>query len=89
MMKHLKHISDFDEISSLSDEDFHHISAVVPRYSHRLENSEDLDVLMDKIGDSRYVLLGEASHGTHEYYTWRMRITKRLIEEKGFSFVAV
>ena len=35
------------------------------------------------------MLLGEASHGTHEYYTWRAKITRRLIEEKGFSFVAV
>ena len=54
-----------------------------------LENAKDLDPLLDRIGDSRYVLLGEASHGTHEYYTWRAEISKRLIEEKGFSFVAV
>jgi erythromycin esterase len=44
---------------------------------------------MERIGDARFVLLGEASHGTHEYYTWRSRISKRLIEEKGFSFIAV
>ncbi|WMJ73017.1 erythromycin esterase family protein [Cytophagaceae bacterium ABcell3] len=54
-----------------------------------LSNVTDLDALMDRIGDAKYVLLGEASHGTHEYYTWRMAMTKRLIEEKGFSFVAV
>ena len=54
-----------------------------------LENAEDLDPLIRRIGDSRYVLLGEASHGTHEYYTWRAEISKRLIEEKGFSLVAV
>ncbi len=54
-----------------------------------LESKEDLDPLMDRIGDSKYVLLGEATHGTHEYYTWRAEISKRLIEEKGFSFVAV
>lgn len=54
-----------------------------------LQNSGDLDPLLDRIGDSKYVLLGEASHGTHEYYTWRAEISKRLIEEKGFSFVAV
>ncbi|HEY7272557.1 MAG TPA: erythromycin esterase family protein [Actinoplanes sp.] len=34
-------------------------------------------------------MLGEASHGTHEFYTWRAAITRRLIEERGFSFVAV
>ncbi|PWA04970.1 protein-L-isoaspartate O-methyltransferase [Flavobacterium psychrotolerans] len=44
---------------------------------------------MEYIGDAKYVLLGEASHGTHEYYVWRAKITQRLIQEKGFSFVAV
>lgn len=57
--------------------------------SSPLENSEDLDPLMDYIGNAKYVLLGEASHGTHEYYTWRAKITQRLIQEKGFSFVGV
>ena len=55
----------------------------------RLERSADLDPLMERIGDAKYVLLGEASHGTHEYYTWRTAISKRLIQEKNFSFVAV
>ncbi|HYF67549.1 MAG TPA: erythromycin esterase family protein [Ohtaekwangia sp.] len=55
----------------------------------RLQSSQDLDPLLERIGDSNYVLLGEASHGTHEYYTWRIALTKRLIEEKGFSFIAV
>lgn len=54
-----------------------------------LNSSADLDPLMEQIGDARYVLLGEASHGTHEYYVWRSRISRRLIEEKGFSFIAV
>lgn len=65
------------------------IVALLKRSSTSLENSADLDPLMDYIGDAKYVLLGEASHGTHEYYTWRARITQRLIQEKGFSFVAV
>src|SRR5436190_15535946 len=56
---------------------------------HQLKTSRDLDPLLECIGDSRYVLLGEATHGTHEYYTWRTAISKRLIEEKGFSFIAV
>jgi erythromycin esterase len=56
---------------------------------HRLDVFRDLDPLINKIGNARYVLLGEASHGTHEYYTWRTAISKRLIEEKGFSFIAV
>jgi erythromycin esterase len=54
-----------------------------------LKTSHDLDPLLDRIGEAKYVLLGEASHGTHEYYTWRTAISKRLIEEKGFSFIAV
>src|SRR5437870_5301312 len=54
-----------------------------------LNSPSDLDPLLDRIGDARYVLLGEASHGTHEYYTWRTALSRRLIEEKGFSFIAV
>src|SRR3954465_12943511 len=54
-----------------------------------LDGSRDLDPLLEKIGTSKYVLLGEASHGTHEYYTWRAAISKRLITEKNFSFIAV
>ena len=44
---------------------------------------------MERIGDARFVLLGEASHGTAEYYTWRAEISRRLIVEKGFRFIAV
>jgi erythromycin esterase-like protein len=57
--------------------------------SSTLKHEDDLDLLMEQIGDAKYVLLGEASHGTHEYYTWRTRISQRLIKEKGFSFIAV
>jgi erythromycin esterase-like protein len=57
--------------------------------SRPLKEEGDLDPLLDRIGDARYVLLGEASHGTSEYYTWRFQISKRLIEEKGFSFISV
>jgi erythromycin esterase len=49
----------------------------------------DLDPLLKEIGDARIVLLGEASHGTHEYYTWRAQISKRLIAEKNFNMIAV
>lgn len=61
----------------------------VKTISRPLNGPDDLDSLIERIGESRYVLLGEASHGTHEYYAWRAAISKRLIEEKGFSFVAV
>jgi predicted phosphoribosyltransferase len=49
----------------------------------------DYDALLDRIGEARFVLLGEASHGTHEFYRERARITQRLIKEKGFTAVAV
>jgi erythromycin esterase len=54
-----------------------------------LSRPDDLDALMDRIGDARVVMLGEASHGTHEFYAWRAAISQRLIAEHGFSFVAV
>jgi len=47
------------------------------------------DALIDAIGDARVVLLGEATHGTHEFYRERSYITRRLIGEKGFAAVAV
>jgi erythromycin esterase-like protein len=50
--------------------------------------ARDYDPLIEMIGDARYVLLGEASHGTHEFYKARAEITKRLIREKGFTFLA-
>ncbi len=51
--------------------------------------SQGLDLLLDRIGESQFVLLGEASHGTSEFYKWRSEISKCLIKEKGFSFIAV
>lgn len=51
--------------------------------------AEDYDDLIAMIGDARVVLIGEASHGTHEFYRERARITRRLIEHCGFSVVAV
>ncbi len=47
------------------------------------------DSLLDLVGDARFVLLGEASHGTHEFYRERAQISKRLIAERGFGAVAV
>ncbi len=57
--------------------------------SYRLKGAQDLDPLLNELGKARVVMLGEASHGTHEYYTWRAQISKRLIEEHGFNFIAV
>lgn len=54
-----------------------------------LEDPFQLEPLLQRVGDARFVLLGEASHGTSEYYTWRTAITQRLIAEQGFTVVAV
>jgi erythromycin esterase-like protein len=51
--------------------------------------ARDYDPLMERIGEARFALLGEASHGTHEFYQERAEITKRLIAEKNFTAVAV
>lgn len=51
--------------------------------------SSDYDPLIQQIGEARFVLIGEASHGTHEFYRERAQITKRLIQERGFTAVAV
>ena len=49
----------------------------------------ELGALLDRIGNSRLVLIGEASHGTSEFYRMRARITRELVEQKGFNIVAV
>ncbi len=56
-------------------------------HSHKF--TKNLDPILKSIGVARLVLLGEASHGTSQFYTWRAEISKRLITEKGFSFIAV
>ncbi|MFI5585603.1 erythromycin esterase family protein [Amycolatopsis sp. NPDC051758] len=50
---------------------------------------QDLDPLVRRIGQARIVLLGDATHGTAEFYAWRAELTKRLLAERDFSFVAV
>src|SRR5438105_7656110 len=52
-------------------------------------SARDYDTLLELIGDARFVLIGEASHGTHEFYAERAAITKRLILEKDFAAVCI
>ncbi|WP_410673948.1 erythromycin esterase family protein [Amycolatopsis sp. cmx-4-68] len=54
-----------------------------------LRSPQDLDPLVRRIGHARIVLLGEATHGTAEFYRWRAELTRRLLAERDFSFVAV
>ena len=65
------------------------LQARIQSAARPLGSPADLDPLIEAIGDARYVLLGEATHGTSEFYTWRTEITKRLVREKQFSFLAV
>ncbi|OLE50803.1 MAG: erythromycin esterase [Acidobacteria bacterium 13_1_20CM_3_53_8] len=66
------------------------LSNAIREAAHTLTGaSADYDPLMRLVDDARFVLIGEASHGTHEFYAQRAQITKRLIKEKGFTAVAV
>jgi erythromycin esterase-like protein len=52
-------------------------------------NALPIEKLLEEIGDARLVLIGEASHGTHEFYRIRAELTQALIRERGFTLVAV
>lgn len=54
-----------------------------------LQQPDDITALAEKIGQSKYVFLGESSHGTSEFYTWRAHISKKLITDYGFDYIAV
>jgi hypothetical protein len=65
------------------------LSTGISSATHPLKRAaSNYDPLMDLIGEARFVLLSEASHGTHKFSHERVRITQRLIEEKGFAAVA-
>ncbi|HEY0828064.1 MAG TPA: erythromycin esterase family protein [Bacilli bacterium] len=61
----------------------------IKKISNPLKSMDDIDPLIEAIGEARYVLLGEATHGTAEFYTLRTEISKRLIGQKNFKFIAV
>ncbi len=66
------------------------LAAAIATIAHPLTGGAgDYTPLLDLVGDANYVLIGEATHGTHEFYEERARITQRLILEKGFNAVAV
>jgi erythromycin esterase-like protein len=78
-----------DKNEAMGPEPTDELSVALKKGISPLASEADLDVLLNQIGNARYVLLGEASHGTAEFYTWRAAITRRLVAEKGFTFVAV
>jgi len=66
------------------------LASAVAASAHPLHGgAADYDPLLALVGDARFVFLGEATHGTHEFYRERARITERLIAELGFAAVAV
>jgi erythromycin esterase-like protein len=70
--------------------DHHGLVTAIRKSAHRLTGDHtDFAPLLRLIGDSRFVLIGEASHGTHEFYRVRAQITKLLIAEKDFNAVVV
>ncbi|MEX2152326.1 MAG: erythromycin esterase family protein [Gemmatimonadaceae bacterium] len=60
-------------------------SAITPLHG----SARDYDSLIELIDDARFVMIGEASHGTHEFYAERATLTRRLIDEKGFGAVCI
>ena len=64
-------------------------ASVIRDAARPIENAADYDRIVELAGDAQFVLIGEASHGTHEFYDIRAALTRRLIEEKGFRVVAL
>src|SRR5882762_9798951 len=64
-------------------------AAVIARAARALTTDADYDSLVAMAGEAQCVLIGEASHGTREFYAIRAALTRRLIEEKGFRAVAL
>jgi erythromycin esterase-like protein len=64
-------------------------SALIPLDSGDGSSVRDVEAVVERVGDARIVLIGEASHGTHEFYATRAAITRRLIETRGFRGVAI
>ncbi|MEA2303857.1 MAG: hypothetical protein QOH43_1137 [Solirubrobacteraceae bacterium] len=88
----------YDDFSQTSDDDVRRLLAQArqpapaagPSNLSALTGSDrDYDPLLQRAAAARHVLIGEASHGTHEFYRERAEITKRLITEQGFTAVAV
>lgn len=65
------------------------VASQVRSLARPLSRVEDLRPLADKVGNDRFVCVGEASHGTHEFYEWRAALSRMLIEEKGISWIGV
>ncbi|MDF2959339.1 MAG: protein-L-isoaspartate O-methyltransferase [Paenibacillus sp.] len=65
------------------------VISYLQRTSLPLRQPDDLQAIVDAAGDSQFVLLGEASHGTSEFYTLRAELSKQLVQQKNFRILAV
>src|SRR5258706_5652259 len=79
----------FTRRKAMTDTSLAVINNIIREAAHDIRTRQDYDPLIELIGDAHFVLIGEASHGTHEFYRERASITRRLITEKGFTAVAV
>lgn len=79
-------MSKFNPIVETVDE--YGVLKAIKARAYPLEQYDDLDLFLQAIGDTKIVMLGEDTHGTHEFYTWRNMISRRLILEKGFNIIA-
>jgi len=66
-----------------------HEAGIVAKAAHRISTAADYDRMIELAGEAQFVLIGEASHGTHDFYATRAELTRRLIEEKGFRLVVL
>lgn len=67
----------------------HHTATIVRDQATVLDSARGVGQILDRIGDHRVVLIGEATHGTHEFYHARAHLTQALIASRGFNIVAV
>lgn len=72
-----------------AEQQLERLAELYAEHAHAIRGFNDAAPLLDAMADRRFVLLGESTHGTREYYTWRDRISRHLIEEHGFRFVGV
>lgn len=59
------------------------------KYAHPIQDASSMDELIKEMASKRVVMLGEATHGTQEFYNIRRHISERLIRDHGFNFIAV
>lgn len=71
----------------MTDED--PVIAEIRQHSERLEGVDELEPLVDRLREKKCVMIGEASHGTSEFYRYRNRLTRKLIEDGEISFIGV